>query len=140
LNGRSIYGREVLSGWDTLTVDGSAINKYDFFDSDDIDKSFRGSLMKSIVKVVPALIPAISPWYIGARMALSMSDLSGKIMKMTTGSDNSVASWLEGVNAAFTESTSDWARGSQEYGIEGHPWSLENLMNLGADVFTQLAE
>jgi hypothetical protein len=73
-------------------------------------------------------------------MALNMADLSGKIMKVTTGSNNSVASWLEGVNSAFTESTSDWAKGSQEYGIEGHPWSLENILNLGADVFTQLAE
>lgn len=140
LNGRSIYGRDVLSGWDTFTRDGSAINKYDFFDSDDIEKSGTGSLLKSVVKVAPALIPQISPWYIVARLALSMSDLTGKVIKMTTGSDNSIASWLEGFNAAWTQSTSDYARGSSEYGIEGHPWSLENILNLGADVVTQLAE
>jgi len=140
LNGRDIYGREVLSGWDTFTVDGSTLNKYDFFDSDDLDKSVGGSFLKAAVKVAPALIPTISPWYIAARVGLSMADLAGKVMKMTTGSENETASWLEGLNAAFTQSTSDYARGSSEMGIEAHAWGLENMLNLGADVFTQLAE
>lgn len=68
LNGRDIYGRDVLSGWDTLTKDGSWVNQYDFFDSDDLEKSPTGSLMKSVVKVAPALIPSIAPWYVGARV------------------------------------------------------------------------
>ena len=134
LNGRNIYGREVLSGWDTLTVDGSTFNKYDFFDSDDIEKSPEGSLLKAAVKVAPALIPVISPWYIAARLALSTADLAAKVGKMLPGvsSNNTILSYLEGLNAAWTESTSDAA--SQ------HAWKLENILNLGADVFTQLAE
>ena len=141
LNGRSIYGRDVLSGWDTLTVDGSPINKYDFFDSDDLQKSFGGSMVKAAVKIAPALIPTVSPWYIGARVILETSDLLGKILKMATvESDNSFASWLEGFNQATTMSSSDFARGSSELGIEAHPWHYENLLDLGANVFTQLAE
>ena len=142
LNGRDIYGRDVLSGWDTLTKDGSWINKYDFFDSDDLEKSTKGSLMKSVVKVAPALIPTISPWYIGARVLLSSVDLFAKVGKMLpgVGSDSPILSYLEGINAAATQSTSDWSRGSQEMGMQAHAWSMENLLNLSADVFTQLAE
>ena len=142
LNGRDIYGRDVLSGWDTLTKDGSWINQYDFFDSDDLQKSPEGSLMKSVVKVAPALIPTIAPWYIGARVILSSADLFAKVGKMIPGigSDSPILSYLEGINAAATQSTSDWSRGSQEMGIQPHAWSMENLLNLSADVFTQLAE
>ena len=32
LNGKEPYGRDVLSAWDVLTVDGSAANKWDFTD------------------------------------------------------------------------------------------------------------
>ena len=142
LNGRDIYGRDVLSGWDTLTKDGSWLNTYDFFDSDDLEKSTKGSLMKSIVKIAPALIPTIAPWYVGARVLLSSADLFAKVGKMLpgVGSESPLLSYLEGINAAATQSTSDWSRGSQELGVEAHAWSLENLLNLSADVFTQLAE
>jgi hypothetical protein len=44
---RDIYGREVLSGFDTLTEDGSFWNKYDFFDSDDREKSKWGSFTRA---------------------------------------------------------------------------------------------
>lgn len=142
LNGRDIYGRDVLSGWDTLTKDGSWINQYDFFDSDDLEKSPTGSLMKSVVKVAPALIPTIAPWYIGARVLISSADLFAKVGKMIPGIGNNSPklSYLEGLNAAMTQSTSDWSKGSQEMGMQAHAWSLENLLNLSADVFTQLAE
>lgn len=142
LNGRDIYGRDVLSGWDTLTKDGSWLNTYDFFDSDDLEKSAKGSLMKSVVKIAPALIPTIAPWYVGARVLLSSADLFAKVGKMLpgVGSESPLLSYLEGINAAATQSTSDWSRGSQELGVEAHAWSLENLLNLSADVFTQLAE
>ena len=134
LNGRTIYGREVLSGWDTLTTDGSKYNKYDFFDSDDLEKSPGGSLMKAVVKIAPALIPAVSPWYLGARVALAATDLFAKVGKLLPGvsSNNQTLSWLEGINKAATMSTSDYG--------QQHPWKLENMLNLAADVFTQLGE
>ena len=37
LDGRSVYGKRILNKFNTLTTDGSALNKYDFFDSDDIE-------------------------------------------------------------------------------------------------------
>jgi len=47
LGNRSVYGKEVLSAFDTLTVDGSKWNKLDFLDSDDIEKSVGGSMMRA---------------------------------------------------------------------------------------------
>lgn len=57
LNNRSPIGKEVLSVFDTLTVDGQGINKYDFFDSDDIKKSVPGVVVKNVVKLLPLFTP-----------------------------------------------------------------------------------
>lgn len=132
LDGRSMYGKDVLSGWDTLTKEGTTLNKYDFFDSDDLDKSTTGSLVKAAIKIAPAFIPGVAPWYIGTRVILNTMDLMGKLGKMATGSDSPVFSTLEGINQAFTMDTSDHA--------QSHPWGVENMLNLSSDVFTQLAE
>jgi len=55
---------------------------------------------------------------------------------MILGSESPTLSYIEGVNKALTQSTSDWSRGSSELGMEAHAWSAENLLNLSADVFT----
>lgn len=140
LGGRDIYGREVLSGFDTLTTDGSIWNKYDFFDSDDREKSLTGSLTRAVAQIAPAFIPYVGEAYIGTRIGLSMAQLMPTIGKIFTGNDNSFLSKMEGVNKAFTFSTSDRTQGSAEAGIEADPWTMETGLKLIADVFTQLAE
>jgi hypothetical protein len=140
LNGRDIYGRDVLSKFDTLTVDGTFVNKFDFFDSDDKDKSVVGSLVKNAVKVIPAFIPYVSPIYLGARVGLNTIDLVSKLGKVFTGSDSPTLSALEGFTKSMAFSTSDYSQGSTEAETPAHAWSMENLLNMGADTFTQLAE
>ena len=132
LAGRDIYGKQVLSKFDVITTDGSALNTYDFFDSDDKEKGMTGTLMKSVVKVAPAFIPYVGPWYIAARIGLNSMDLFSKIGKMVAGSDSPNLSAIEGFAASLGTSTSDYA--------QEHLWSVENLLNMGADVFLQLAE
>ena len=139
LGNRNIYGRKVLTGFDTLTTDGSKWNKLDFFDSDDIEKSTGGSLMRTVAQIAPAFGPT-APYYIGARILLSMSELIPTIGKIFTGSDNQIFSKMEAFNKMWSFSSSDHVEGSNELGIEGHPWSAENGLKLIADVFTQLAE
>jgi hypothetical protein len=56
LNGRSIYGKSVLSGWDTLTVDGKGFNSLDFMDSDDKDKSIGGTIVKTAAYIAPLFL------------------------------------------------------------------------------------
>ena len=140
LGDRDIYGREVLSGFDTLTTDGSVWNKYDFFDSDDRDKTFTGSLTRAVAQIAPVFIPYVGEVYIGTRIGLSMSQLIPTIGKIFTGSDNSFLSKIEGINQAFSFSTSDTTKGSAEAGIEADPWTMETGLKLISDVFTQLAE
>jgi hypothetical protein len=37
LGGRNVYGKQVLNKLDTLTTDGSSLNRFDFFDADDLE-------------------------------------------------------------------------------------------------------
>lgn len=140
LGNRNIYGREVLSGFDTLTTDGSAANKFDFFDSDDLDKSVTGSMARAVAQIAPVFIPYIGEIYVGSRIAISLGELIPTIGKIFTGSDNEFLSKIEGINKAMSFSTSDYTQGSSEAGIEANPWTMETGLKLISDVFTQLAE
>ena len=140
LNGRDVYGREVLSKFDTLTTDGSAWNKFDFFDSDDKKKSVGGTAVRNVLKIVPALVPGVSQWYIGTRVALSLAEVLPKIGKIIVGSDSPTLSAIEGYANSLSFSQSDYARGSVEENKPAHIWSMENILNMAADVFLQLAE
>jgi len=68
-----------------------------------------GTLMKSVVKVAPAFIPYVGPWYIAARIGLNSMDLFSKIGKMVAGSDSPNLSAIEGFAASLGTSTSDYA-------------------------------
>ena len=140
LNGRDIYGREVLSKFDVLTVDGSAWNKFDFFDSDDKDPNIAKTLVRTAVKVAPAFIPGVNTWYIGARMVMNVTELLAKVGKVFGGNDNPTLSEIEGFVESLSFTSSDYARGSQEANKPAHVWSLENILNMAGDVFLQLAE
>lgn len=140
LGNRDIYGREVLSGFDTLTTDGSIYNKYDFFDSDDREKSLTGSLTRAVAQIAPVFVPYVGEVYIGTRIGLSMAQLIPTIGKIFTGNDNSFLSKIEGINQAFSFSTSDKTQGSKEAEIEADPLTMETGLKLISDVFTQLAE
>lgn len=140
LGGRSVYGRDVLSGFDTLTTDGSAWNKYDFFDSDDIKKDTFGSLSRAVVQIAPVFIPYVNTAYMAARIGINMAEIMPAIGKVFLGSDNELMSQIEGWNKAFSFSTSDSTQGSEELGIEADPWTMETGLKLVSDVFTQLAE
>jgi len=50
----------VLRWTDTLTVDGSTMNKLDFLDSDGLTKSVGGTIMKTAATLAPFLIPGVN--------------------------------------------------------------------------------
>ena len=58
LNGRSPIGKTVLSAADILTKEDSALNKIDFMDSDDLEKSATGVIAKNIALIAPMFTPA----------------------------------------------------------------------------------
>lgn len=132
LNGDSPYGEEILSKFDYLTVDHTGVNTFDFFDSDDRQKSLGGLLVREAVELIPMFIPGVSTAYIGTRLFLQTSNLMAKVGKMIAGSDNELLSRIEGFNESLATSTSDHSKQD--------PWAMENIINMAGDVVAQLAE
>ena len=140
LGKRSVDGKEVLHGRDILTVDGSKWNKYDFFDSDGLDKSVIGSVFDTVVKVAPAFIPYANIGYIYT--ALNIAKDLGKLLPVMYKSIHGIATndnsddkvgftnEIQGWFSKFDSSTSDKSR-------EGF-WNIENILNIASSSSLQL--
>ena len=135
LNGRSPIGKEVLSSLDNLTVEGTKVNKYDFFDSDDIEKSVTGTIAKNVAQLVPIFIggpvaTAYSTLIISKEMAKSIPMLYNMASSLVGGGDS--PAWLNTIAAMgdkFSSNTSQYAK--------QHTFSFENFGNLVSDVALQ---
>ena len=133
LGNRNPIGKEILSVFDTLTVDGEGINKYDFFDSDDIKKSVTGVIAKNVAALLPLFTPAGT-----AYSALMIAKEFSKALPMLYGiatmlSDRQEApNWVNKVAAYGTK----YSRGTSQYAKE-NTFSFENFGNLIADVALQ---
>lgn len=134
LNGRDVYGKQVLNRMNTLTVDGSAANKYDFFDSDDLEqKSFIGTTMKNLALVGSMFLPVVGKPIIAASIATQGVGLLGALGKMFLGSENETVNNLHGwAKTVNRQSASEYA--SQ------NTWCWENMINMIGDTVGQLAE
>lgn len=133
LNDRSPIGKEVLSVFDTLTVDGEGINKYDFFDSDDVKKSIGGVIAKNVATLLPIFTPAsgiYSTLLIAREFSKALPMLHG-VATMLSDSNES-PKWINNV-AAFGSKMSG---GTSQYAKE-HTFSFENFGNLISDVALQ---
>lgn len=135
LNGRSLIGKQVVSSLDYLTPENAEINKYDFFDSDDLEKSVSGTIAKNVAAIVPMLVPYVNVAYsgllVGREMSKALPMLYG-IVNGLSGSDTTDSKLLNTVAAygqTFTGSTSDYAK--------ANTFSLENFANLMSDVALQ---
>lgn len=135
LGGRSPIGKQVLSSLDTLTVDGTKLNKYDFFDSDDIEKSVKGVIAKNVATLIPMFVGGpIGTVYSTALIAREMAKSLPMLYGMTTAlfSDSETPKWMNTIAAMgdkFTSGTSDYAK--------EHTFSVENFGNLISDVALQ---
>ena len=135
LDGRDVYGKRVLNKMNVLTTDGSEWNKYDFFDSDNIEqKSIGGSVLKNLALVGTMFIPYVGPWITGLSIATQMSGLLGTLGKMAMGSESQIFSNLEGWAKSVNRQTA-----KSEY-AQQNTWCWENFINLIGDVAGQLRE
>lgn len=136
LNGRSIAGREVLHLSDVLTTDGSVMDSINFFDSDDLNKSVTGTIMKTAVTIAPMLIAPIAPYYIGLGVAYETAKLTNQAIQLGAslllGESPEWVNSVEGYLAKYELSPSKSYSKSQ--------WNWTNIINLLGDVFKQLAE
>ena len=136
LNGRSIAGRDVLHLSDVLTTDGSVMDSINFFDSDDLEKSIPGTIMKTAVTIAPMLIAPIAPYYIGLGVAFETAKLANQAIQVG-------ASILGGQAPKFTNSIEGYLTSlelSPTKSSSKSQWNAVNFINLFGDVFKQIAE
>lgn len=135
LDGRDVYGRQVLNKMNTLTTDGSKWNKYDFFDSDGLEeKSVGASILKNAALVGTMFIPYVGPWVAGLSVASQAVGLMGTLGKMLTGSDSPTFSAMEGWSKSVNRQTA-----KSQYAQE-NTWCWENFIDLIGDCAGQLKE
>lgn len=138
LGDRAITGKQVLAYSDSLTKEGSWLNKYDFFDSDGLNKSFIGTVAKTVTTTLPYLIPGVGEVLGGATAFLALNrvlPVLGKAIAGIAGSDGTddfskQLNQYEGWFAKFDPSVSDNA--------QEHLVNFENLGNLISSVSGQL--
>lgn len=137
LNGRSVVGKTVLHKSDILTTDGSFWNKFDIFDSDDIETPVYKTVLKNVAMAAPLLaaplgLPIVANLYLGAGIALSLADVFNTATKMVLGSEvdslNNVEGFIDSLqlSPAKTEAKSFW--------------NLNSLVDLAGQVFLQLSQ
>lgn len=135
LGDRSPIGKEILSSFDILTVDGEGINKYDFIDSDGLDKSVTGTIAKTALTVAPLFLggPA-SLIYSGALIAREMSKSLPMLYGMVSSlwgneEDSRLLNTIAAYGEKFTTGTSEYSR--------QNTFTFENIASLIGDVATQ---
>lgn len=134
LSGRDVHDKQVLNKMNTLTTDGSVWNKFDFFDSDDLDqKGIGSSLLKNAALVGSMFIPYVGPVITGLSVATQTAGLLATLGKLVTGNDsptlNNIQGWAKSVNR---QSATEYA--------QQHTWCAENFINMIGDTVGQLAE
>lgn len=141
IGNRSGYGKQFVAAGDTLTKEDSALNKIDFFDSDDIEKSAVGTIVLTAAKILPYIFPQTRLVFGGATAALEMAKVFPTFAKMiegiVIGGDNDN-------ETGFTRAMNSWenyfGKFSQSYSDKGMEsnWSGEKLLDQVTDIFSQL--
>jgi hypothetical protein len=90
---------------DTLTKEGTAFNKIDFFDSDDLEKSAVGTTFKAVAQIAPFLFPGSQMIWGGVTAALALNKALPAFAKMVEG----IAVGGDSENeTAFTRAMNKW--------------------------------
>lgn len=141
IGNRSGRGKQFVVATDTLTKEGSTLNKIDFFDSDDLEKSTIGTTFKAIAAYAPYLFPGTQLVWGGITAALALNKALPAFAKMVegiaTGGDADEES-------AFTRAMNKWenyfSKFDDSYSDKGNSsnWSYEKIANVVTDVFGQL--
>jgi hypothetical protein len=110
-----------------LTTDGSRANKFDFFDSDDIDqKTIGGTVLKNAALVGSMFIPYVGAVVKGYSVLTQMAGLTATLGKLFVGNENetlnNIQGWAKTVN-----------RSSQTEYAANNTWCSENFLNMIGD-------
>lgn len=134
LDGRDPYGRQVLNKMNILTKDGSALNRFDIFDSDDKKQNEFKTTLKNTVLVGSMFLPYVGGFFRGLSVLTQSVGLLGTLGKIAAGSDSKLFNEMEGWSSSVNRQTA-----KSEY-AQQNVWCLENMINLIGDSVAQLAE
>ena len=135
LNGRNPATKQVLSMGDIVTSEASSLNKYDFIDSDDMDKSVKGTILKNVASVLPLAIPYVGEAYsaglVVRELAKTTPMLYGMIKSLFSDkpANSQFLNSLQGRATAMSGSVSDAGQNAI--------WTWEGVFNMMGDVATQ---
>ena len=135
LNGRNPATKQVLSMGDIVTSEASSLNKYDFIDSDDMDKSVRGTILKNVASVLPLAVPYVGEAYsaglVVRELAKTTPMLYGMIKSLFSDkpANSQFLNSLQGRATAMSGSVSDAGQSAM--------WTWEGVFNMMGDVATQ---
>lgn len=141
LGKREMYGKQVVNPMDTMTADGSFWNKFDFFDSDEREKSIVGTTFKLASQIAPFVIPGFNAYYGGVAAAMGLASvlptfyksLEGILFGDTKTGVTDIATAAENYIAKFSQqSLSDEAQSSM--------FNYEQLGQMVTSVFSQIYE
>lgn len=126
IGNKSLYGRETLHYWDTITDDDGVWNKFDFMDSDGLHKSIGGTVMRTATTLGLYFIPGVGQYlgYAGAAIALgqTLPVLAKAINGIVASNDNKFGQTMTEI-----ENFADRFGHSQSRDVQGKFWSFENI-------------
>lgn len=131
------FQKQYVALGDILTKEDSALNKFDFFDSDDKHKSIVGTIMKTAAKSIPYCIPYVNAAWGGITAAINLASVMPTFAKTLEGiavgdketAFSKKANSVENYFKKFDNSHSDAATGIINF---------EGMMDTVSDVFGQL--
>jgi len=141
LAGRNASGKQVLSRFDTLTKEDSFINKFDYMDSDDLNKSLTGSVMKAATTLLPLAIggpfaTAAKAYFIADGLIQAGTEIGKALTGIIEGKGAENGSFYKALNDIQTF-TKQWKGGTSE-NAKNNFFATENVLNLATDSVYQL--
>lgn len=138
LEGRSVYGKQVLNKLNTITTDGSRWNQFDFFDSDNLEQQSVGkTLAKNLALVGPMFLPVVGPAIAGISVLSQVAGLGTKGAKMLAGLFDIETPGLNNMEGFLKSTNSSYAKTVE---AQQNPWCIENIIGMFGDVAGQLKE
>ena len=135
---KELYGKEFVAYSDILSKEDSWINKIDFFDSDDKEKSWQGTMFKNLAAIAPFMVPGLREIWGGTTAAIALASVLPTFGKMVEGialGDSNTA-FTKGMNTLenyfnkFNPSYSDEATAGN--------FNFEKMADTVSDIFAQL--
>lgn len=138
LDGRDLYNKELITGSDLITVDGTGLNKIDFFDSDGLKKSVAGTLTKTLVRVLPLFTP-LAGIYTKYIIATEIAQTLPMLYNMTIGLfDSDYESNARKITNTIGAIGSNFRTDNAKYTGKGN-FSFDSIMNMVGDIALQWA-